>query len=108
MTFQRVAALDEVWPGEMRPLVVDGVRVLLVNTDDEVSAFLDCCAHQGVALSQGRLEAGVIVCAAHGWTYDARTGCGANPRSARLTRLPVRVDGGDIFVDVASAGAGAR
>ncbi len=64
-------------------------------------ALLDRCAHQGVALSEGRLEGATLVCRAHGWSYDARTGCGINPRSARVTRFPVRIEGGVVLVDVA-------
>jgi toluene monooxygenase system ferredoxin subunit len=84
---------------------VEEKRVLLANVGGEVIALLDRCAHQGVALSEGRLDGGTLVCRAHGWSYDATTGCGINPRSARLTRFPVRIEGGVILVDVAAARA---
>jgi toluene monooxygenase system ferredoxin subunit len=104
VTFVKAASRDDLWDGEMRAVTVAGARVLLVNVGGEVSAFADRCAHQGVALSEGRLEAGTIVCSAHGWTYDARSGCGLNPSSACLARFAVRTEGDAIFVDVGDGG----
>jgi toluene monooxygenase system ferredoxin subunit len=106
VSFRRAALCDDVWDGEMCAVRVEDRRVLLANVGGEVVALLDRCAHQGVALSEGRLEGGALVCRAHGWSYDARTGCGINPRSARLTRFPIRIEGGVILVDVAPTRAG--
>jgi toluene monooxygenase system ferredoxin subunit len=88
----------------MRAVVVDGARVLLVNVEGEVSAYLDRCAHQGYPLSRGSLEGCTLRCALHGWVYDARTGAGINPRSACLTNFPVRIEGDAVLVDVAAVG----
>jgi toluene monooxygenase system ferredoxin subunit len=100
MTRHQVAAADKVWSGEMISAVAGRVRVLVVNVDDEVRAYEDRCAHQGVRLSEGRLEGTKLTCRAHGWEYDVRTGRGINPCSAHLRPLPVFVEGGSIFVEV--------
>jgi len=42
----------------------------------------------------------VLTCQAHLWEYDARSGRGINPASARLTPVAVRVEEGNILVDV--------
>jgi nitrite reductase/ring-hydroxylating ferredoxin subunit len=36
----------------------------------------------------------------HGWSYDAATGEGINPRSARLHRNAVKIENGKDWVDV--------
>jgi toluene monooxygenase system ferredoxin subunit len=100
--------VEDVWDGEMCPTTVEGTPVLLVHVFGELAAFVDRCAHQGVALSEGRLENGVIVCRAHGWRYDARSGRGINPASVCLKRVPLRVEGGAILVDVSSEEAAER
>jgi toluene monooxygenase system ferredoxin subunit len=105
VSFCPAATVDDVWEGEMVRATVNGIPVLLVHTCGELSAFLDRCAHQGVALSEGRLDGGVIVCRAHGWRYDARSGQGINPSSACLKRYPVRIEGSAILVDVSDEGA---
>jgi len=105
MPFTRVAALEELWSGEMTPRLVDGKKVLLVRIGDAVHAYEDRCAHLGVALSEGSLEDGLLTCSAHQWQYDARTGTGINPASACLRRFPVKADEGDVLVDVGHTGA---
>ena len=100
MTAVRLATLDSLWAGEMIGLSVRGTKVLLVNLDGEIHAYEDRCAHKGVALSAGKLEGRVLTCWAHEWQYDAATGEGINPRGARLRRLPLKVVGEDVFVDV--------
>jgi len=100
MAFTKVASLDDLWSGEMLACVVDGRRVVVIRLDDDTYAYEDRCAHLGVALSEGCLEGHVLTCQAHLWEYDARSGRGINPASARLTPVAVRVEEGNILVDV--------
>ena len=102
MSFRRVADAGSLWPGEMKGVIVDTTKVLLVNVDGDVRAYEDSCPHRGVALSCGTLEAasGTLTCAMHLWQYDARTGRGVNPRGAALRRLPMKVEDDGIWVEV--------
>jgi len=105
MSFRRAARRSELWVGEMKGVVVDGVPVLLVSLDDGLRAYEDRCAHKGVALSAGRLAGPRLVCAAHEWEYDVATGSGLNPIRACLRAFPVALEGDDILVDVGEAAA---
>ena len=100
---KRLMALEELWDGEMRGHAVDGRKVLLVKLDGRVCAYEDRCAHLGVALSEGELIGDEIVCRAHQYRYDARTGCGVNPKSVRLRALPVTIEDGIIDVELERA-----
>lgn len=100
MAFVRIAAVDDLWCGEMRGYVVRGKKVLLVRIEGAIYAYENRCAHQGVPLSKGRLEGRVLTCSAHQWQYDVCSGAGVNPASVRLTPVPVEVKGEDISVDV--------
>jgi toluene monooxygenase system ferredoxin subunit len=93
-------AADELWDGEMLGQVVAGKKLLLVKVGGQVCAFADRCAHLGVALSSGKLEGHVLTCRAHLYQYDARTGAGINPRRAALECYAVKIEGGQILVDV--------
>ena len=106
---KRLMALEELWDGEMRGHAIDGRKVLLVKLDGRVCAYEDRCAHLGVALSEGELVGEVhdahtklrrIVCRAHQYRYDARTGCGVNPKSVSLRALPVTIEDGMIAVEL--------
>lgn len=100
MAFVRALGSDELWLGEMRGLLLNGRRVLLLRTEQGVRAYEDRCAHLGLPLSNGTFEGGRITCRAHHFQYDAGTGLGVRPESVRLLPFPVRVEGDAIFVDV--------
>ena len=100
MAFAKAAALDDLWSGDLKGVVVAGRAVLLFRKDDQVFAYEDRCAHLGVPLSRGRLDGDVLTCSAHEWQYDATSGCGLNPTSARLRSFRVRIEGGEVWVDV--------
>jgi toluene monooxygenase system ferredoxin subunit len=102
MAFQKVATVDDLWSGEMLGLVVAGTKVMLVNLDGTIYAYEDKCAHLGVAISNGHLRGTHLTCRAHQWEYDLCTGRGRNPTTARLRTFAVKVEHGDILVDLAS------
>jgi toluene monooxygenase system ferredoxin subunit len=100
MSFRKVAALEDLWGGEMIRVEVDGHCILLVNLDDHIYAYADACPHQNSRLSEGTLTERTLRCARHHWEFDVCTGAGINPQSACLKGFPVMLDGGDILVDV--------
>jgi toluene monooxygenase system ferredoxin subunit len=100
MAFRKVATLDELWDGEMMVLEIEGHVVLLVNVGGGIHAYTNSCPHLGTRLSQGSLQRNVLTCATHGWEFDASTGQGINPKTACLKSLAVKVENGDIFIDV--------
>lgn len=101
MAYQKACTLDDVWEGEMAEFEVGGQPVLLVALDGgEVRAFQGMCPHQDIPLCEGRFDGKVLMCRAHQWTFDARTGVGLNPGDCRLAVYPVKVDGDDVLVDV--------
>jgi nitrite reductase/ring-hydroxylating ferredoxin subunit len=93
-------SLDDIWAGEMCAVSLGTLKVLVCNLDGLLVAYEDSCPHLASRLSEGELSDGVLTCAAHEWEFDARTGLGVNPASARLHRYPVRVDGMSIFVRI--------
>ena len=100
MAFTPVLAAAELWDGDMTTVSIGGRSVLLVRLNDTVYAYDNRCAHLGVALSEGRLDGHVLTCFAHQWQYDVRSGCGVNPASAHLRRFPVKIETGQVLVDI--------
>lgn len=99
MTLRAVVDDDDLWVGEMASFPVAGRRVLLVRTDDGLTAYEDRCPHLGVPLSAGTLLGHVLTCSAHGYSFDVRTGDGINPRRVCLRRVAVQISEGVIFVE---------
>jgi Fe-S cluster biogenesis protein NfuA/nitrite reductase/ring-hydroxylating ferredoxin subunit len=72
--FVDAGRVDEIEPGTMRGVVVDGIAVLLANVSGEIYGFRNACAVDGRELDGGRLADTVIVCPWHNCAYDARSG----------------------------------
>ena len=96
MSFVHALSEDELWVGEMRG----------IELDERIVAYEDRCAHLGIPLSTGRLEGSVLTCSGHHYQYDAGTGQGINPKTVRLRRFDVKIEDGEILVDLASSAAG--
>jgi len=100
-----IMPLDDLWIGEMLGVEVGGVKILLLNVEGAVQAYLDRCPHRASVLSEGNFEGLTLTCATHLWEFNALTGGGINPESCKLTRFPVRIENEMIYVQVPEAGA---
>lgn len=100
MSFRKIAALEDLWSGEMICREVNGKPILLINVEDHIYAYADVCPHQKSRLSEGTLTEKTLRCARHHWEFEVRTGSGINPRNTCLKMFPVRLEGEDILVDV--------
>jgi toluene monooxygenase system ferredoxin subunit len=100
MAFQKIATLDDLWSGEIMTVNLVGQPVLLVNVDGDIRAYADMCPHLRTPLSRGCLRRNSLVCPTHGWEFDVRTGRGINPLTACLESYAVKIESGDILVDL--------
>ncbi len=94
-----VIAGADLWDGEMESYLLDGgAEVVLIRLDGQYHAYDGRCPHSGTPLAEGRLDGTSLICGAHEWEFDARTGAGINPRTACLKRHEVRVVDGQVLV----------
>lgn len=100
--FKKVATVDEVPPGEMKLVEVDGQDVVLTNVGGAFYAFDAQCTHQGGPLADGFLVNDVVECPWHGGQFNVKTGEVVGPPPARpIPTYSVQVEGTDISVDIA-------
>ena len=101
MSPQPLAVLSEIPAGGCKLVEVNGTRVVLARVGEHVYACADTCSHRGGPLSEGKLVGARLTCPWHGWLYDVRSGqCLLPARGAAIATYPVRLEGGDIWVDV--------
>ena len=88
--------------GARRVARPQGLEVALFRTgQDAVYALLDHSPYKGGPLSQGMVFGANVACPLHNWTIDLASGQALAPDVGCVKPYPVKVDGGDIFLQLA-------
>ncbi|MEE6140221.1 NifU family protein [Mycobacterium sp. 050128] len=84
------------------PHSAEQVSVLLVSLNQQLTAYVNECAHEALPLDNAVLDTdnGTLICPWHGFCYDAASGECLTAPAAQLEQLPLRVDDGQIWVRV--------
>jgi len=77
------------------------IEIGLFRVGDRIHAMENRCPHAGDPLSEGMLEGSVVVCRAHGWDFDVRTGFRpGNDDGFPIPCFAVQVVGDEVEVDL--------
>ncbi len=90
--WQRIATWSELADRAPAHALVEGVDLVLVRFDDDVSALYGRCLHRGALLADGHVDGANLICGLHGWDYRYDTGVSEYENSEALARFPTRVD----------------
>ncbi len=74
--------------------------ICIANVNGVYSAMDNVCLHRGGPLGQGMIENGKVVCPWHGWAYDPKTGEAAHNASAKVAVYPLKIEDGDVMVEI--------
>ncbi len=97
--FQKVAKTQDISPGSVISVQVNGKGVAICNVDGSFFAIADICTHDGGSLDQGELEDDTIECPRHGAMFNVRTGAVVEgPAVNPVAAYQVQVQGDDILV----------
>ena len=102
MGFVRTVKVEELPPGTVRELHVEGKAVAVANVGGKFYAINNTCLHRGGPLGQGLLEGKVVTCPWHGWQFDVTNGKVVQNPAVGVDCYPAEVRGQDVFVDVGS------
>ena len=94
-----LAPLNSIPPERGLRVRLGQLDIALFRVGDTVHAIDDSCPHQGVSLSNGRLQGGIVSCPAHGLKFDVRDGCGTTQPPLRTRCHLVRVADGAVILD---------
>ena len=112
-----VCATDDLEPGTMRAVDLDGTAVVLMRSvTGEYFALRNGCSHMGALLSDGRLQAKmetddergyavsatqeVVRCPWHGYEFDVRSGrCAGDPTAVRVKAFTVTTRDGRVIIE---------
>jgi 3-phenylpropionate/trans-cinnamate dioxygenase ferredoxin component len=97
--FHPAALAIDVPRDTVKAVMLNGVSLLLIHTEDGLYAIENRCSHAEEPLACGRVKYGWISCPAHGARFDLGTGEALTPpATAAIRTYPVRIDGDAISV----------
>jgi NAD(P)H-dependent nitrite reductase small subunit len=100
MSEHRVASVEDVPEGGGIAVDVGDRRIAIFRYRDVLFALDETCPHRGAPLHQGTITDGIVMCPWHQWRFELETGCSpVNPLS-KVSRYPVRVVDGGIWITV--------
>jgi len=100
-----VARADDLAPGTMLMVQVDGTNVLLVNLEGSIRAMQGTCSHEYFELDRGFLTGDSITCALHLSRFDLATGEALDPPAEEpLQVYPAEIADGEIVLILPEGG----
>jgi len=100
MPFVKVGALSDVPENSVIEVSVGADQYAVCNLGGTLHALSGTCLHQGGPLGQGQLADGRVICPWHAWEWDCRTGENSDDPTQRVATYEVKVEGGDILLQV--------
>lgn len=98
--FKRICRLNELKNGIGKRFIIDETEVALFNINNEIFALSNVCPHQHTALIyDGFIEDEFVVCPAHGWKFNLKTGKQPTGQNG-LDSFPVKIVDEEVYVKV--------
>jgi nitrite reductase/ring-hydroxylating ferredoxin subunit len=96
-----VGRLEDLPPGTLAMVQIDGTDILLANVDGRVHATQGICSHEYFELDKGFLTGDSITCALHLSRFELETGEALDPPAELpLAVYPVIVEGDEIILEL--------
>lgn len=98
--YKELCALSDLAEKEGKKFFVDDEEIAVFKVNNEIFALSNRCPHQqGAMIYDGFIEDGCVVCPAHGWMFNLKTGKMPTGNSG-LTSYPVLIENDKVYVKV--------
>ena len=94
-----IASPNEIGPGEMKGIDLQGSPVGVANVDGKFFAFSNSCPNLTCSLTDGRLKGMTVTCKTHGSQFDLASGhVLKGPATSRIRTYRVQIDGDELRI----------
>ncbi len=95
--FTKVCTVSELRENQGKRFLINDVDIAVFKVNGEVFVLNNTCPHQHTTIIyDGFIEDGCVVCPAHGWMFNLKTG--KQPTGARgLDSYPVKIINDEVF-----------
>ncbi|MEO8232159.1 MAG: nitrite reductase (NAD(P)H) small subunit [Ignavibacteriota bacterium] len=93
----KICELSDLKERQGKRFLINDVEIAVFKVENEIYAVDNICPHQHSAnIYDGFLEDGCVVCPAHGWIFNLKTG--KQPTGAKgLDTYPTKIIDGEVF-----------
>lgn len=88
-------------PDSVMEVEVRGNPYAICNVGGQLHALEGICPHAGGPLGQGTLIDKILQCPWHGYEFDPTSGENLDDAMMKVTKVPIKVEGDDILIEVA-------
>lgn len=103
-TFVRAASLAAIPEGASMTVNLDGHVIALFQTPEGIFAVDNRCPHMGFPLDRGTVKDCILTCHWHHARFDLHSGGAFDPWADDVRAFPVKVEDGDVWIDLAPRG----
>ena len=95
--YKKVCKVSDLYESRGTRFLINDVDIAIFKINGEVFAVSNTCPHQHTSvIYDGFVEDGCVVCPAHGWMFNLKTG--KQPTGARgLDSYPVKIIDDEVF-----------
>lgn len=95
--YNKICNLSELTENQGKRFIINDVEIAVFKIKTEVFVLSNICPHQHTALIyDGFIEDGCVVCPAHGWMFNLRTGKQPSGASG-LKSFPVKIINNEVY-----------
>jgi nitrite reductase/ring-hydroxylating ferredoxin subunit len=103
-SFVRAGALAQLPVGNSMTVSIDGHVIALFHTAEGIFAVDNRCPHMGFPLDRGTVKDCILTCHWHHARFDLHSGGAFDPWADDVSAFPVKIEGIDIWIDLANHG----
>lgn len=97
MSWKKVCSAEDVRPGEIREVDVEGVVVAIASGRSRIAVIPPMCPHLEEPLCEGICDAGTLTCHKHLWQWDLDTGSPLGMAQVPLKKYESKVENGVLY-----------
>ena len=94
-----IAQISKLKNKQPKHALVNGLDLVVVKFDKDISVLYGRCLHRGALMSDGYVDGHNLICGVHGWDYRVDSGVSEYNNKEVLHKFSTKIEGDDLFVD---------
>ena len=94
-----IAQINELINKQPVHALVNGLDLVIVKFDEDISVLYGRCLHRGALMADGHVDGHNLICGVHGWDYRVDSGVSEYNNKEVLHKFSTKIEGDNLLVD---------